>query len=656
MGRSPNPELQNDPYLLEAKIQEPPTKHNELRAAHEIARSGRHDLGISYAMLHVPFHLKYTIATLKANRALDMGDEAAWLTEINSYLGNFGAEEIQLGNGKRLINRFTTRPLPRLDGGPLVSIIMPAWNAEKTLRAAAMSILEQTWGNLELLIVDDASSDRTWPIMQKIAATDRRVKIFRNKINVGPYVSKNIMLSVAKGEWITGHDADDWAHPQRIEHHCKAILHAARPPRASLTYMLRLEANGKLDRFAPICDYSLDGIARDSAISCTYEASFLRNELGGWDNVKLGADSELIARAQKIIGDEFTKFRQIGMLCMNLEGSLTNHPEHGVARTTGPSQTRKDYSAAWMKWHNSLEGEGQGRAKISFPPAPDSMRHFSAPDVIRIPICNILRNHEAHLGLNPISEPPVTAICASKRPWFVDRVAAMMRAQTHRNLHVIYVAHGPGHDLAAASRAFSGIKSVQVLEVQDQNITLGDVLNHAISHCTTDLVSKIDDDDFYGPNYIRSSLAALKYSGHEHVGIVGRERAYCYVEKSNTFAIRYEQSHENAIRSRVFGGTLFWSRAALNDQRFISSNTGEDSAFFRDACEKGIQIYSTESHDYIHMRYARKNAHTWSIEAEEFLRPATVLGQGIRLDWAYSSKEKPAPSPVPYHHAERSGS
>lgn len=647
MGRAANATHAGDPYAAAAAARPVPPKGRELLAAHEIARTGEHNLGLSYARLHVPPHLSHTIETLRANAALARGDQQGWLAHLNCYLDHFHAAPVRLRDGARLIDRFATASLPEVTGGPLVSVIMPAWNAQTTIRAAAGSILAQTWRNLELLIIDDASEDSTWAALQEIAAADSRVKIFRNKINVGPYVSKNIALSAASGEWITGHDADDWAHPQRLEHHLRALSQSATPPRASVTFMIRLEADGMMDRFAPISDYSLDGIARDSAIACTFKTDFLRDTLGSWDCVRFGADSELISRTQAVIGDEFTKFPQISMLCMNLEGSLTNHATHGVDRTAGPSQIRRDYSAAWMKWHKALKDSGSP-AKLVFPRPKGQNRPFPAPDAATVPMFKVRRNYAALTGKDPVCDEAVTAICPSKRPWFAERVAQMLKAQTHPNLHVIYVAHGPGHDIEAVRRVFEGgLQSVTVLELPDAEAPLGAALNLALDHCQTDLVAKIDDDDFYGPNYIRSAVAALRYNGFESVGVVGKERAYCYVEEMDVLALRYSASHENSLRTRVFGGTIFWSRKALQDQRYIPANTGEDSAFFREAAEKGLKIFSAEASDYIHLRYAAKGAHTWNVEARDFLKPASVQAQGLRIDLAYSSREIPMVSQIP---------
>ncbi|MDM7458188.1 MAG: glycosyltransferase [Paracoccus sp. (in: a-proteobacteria)] len=523
---------------------------------------------------------------------------------------------------------------------------MPAWNAQKTVVAAARSILNQTWRNLELLIVDDFSEDRTWEKLQLLAAEDSRVKIFRNKINVGPYVSKNIMLSVARGAWITGHDADDWAHPQRLEQHMRALQQFPTPPRASVTNKIRLEADGIMDRFAPISNYSIDGAARLATISCTFEEQFLRKELGGWDNVRFGADSELIARAQTLIKDEFRNFPLISMLCMNYEGSLTNNASYGVDRVAGPSPSRVAYTKSYTSWHKEiLAGHGRNNA-LRFPPDSDT-RTFPAPENALVPLYNIRRNFAAHTGLDPICDEPVTAICSSKRPWFAARVAAMLAAQTHRNIHVIFVAHGPGHDLAELKRIFSVLPSVTILELPDLDEPLGAALNMALDHCQTDLCAKIDDDDFYGPNYIRSSLAALHYSGYDGVGIVGRGRAYVYVEEMDVTGLRFQADYENTLRNRLFGGTISWSRKALSDQRFLSANSSEDTDFFRQAKEKGVRIFSAEASDYVHLRYRAPGAHTWKVTPEEFMLPATVLSSGLRLDLAYSTRESIRNSTVP---------
>lgn len=628
-----------------------PKPGRALLEAHEICRAGDDALGLAYAKKHIPEEFAYTIQTLRANAALRRKDEGAWMRHLNAYLEKFKAAPIQLGEGATLFDRFTTAPLPAVTGGPLISVIMPAWNAEQTVRKAAQSILNQTWRNLELLIVDDCSADGTWARLQEIAALDRRVKILRNKVNVGPYVSKNIALMMAKGEWITGHDADDWAHPHRLEQHMLSLEKFSSRPRASISFMVRFETSGVMDRFAPISEYSLDGIARDAAIACTFERNFLIDSLGSWDCVRFGADSELISRSRLLIGDEFKRLPLISMLCMNYESSLTNDPVYGVSRTAGPSAVRLNYNKAWVDWHKNIGIHTGNLGHLCFPPKGKD-RRFEASEQAMVPVHKVWRNFAAHTDLDPACDEAVTAICSSNRPWFAYRVAEMMKAQTHLNLHMIYVAHGSGHDMEQLQKFFEGLRSVKILELPDAEQPLGAALNLALDHCQTDICAKIDDDDFYGPNYIRSSLAAFHYSGHEGVGIVGRERAYVYAEDMDFTGLRYAANHENALRSRVFGGTIFWSRKSLSDQRFLLANNGEDSDFFRQAVAKGIKIFSAEAADYLHMRYQAPGSHTWVVKSSDFMKPATVLATGLRLDLAYSSQHSIGAAEIPSRNTD----
>ena len=346
-----------------------------LVAAYRDSRSGNHARAIALAERHLPFNLRHTAHILRANAAIAARREADWLAALNAYLQHFDTAPLVLEGTGPLLDRLATAPLPAVTGGPLVTVIMPAWNAEATVRTAARSVLNQTWQNLELLIVDDCSSDGTWNVLQEIAASDDRVRIFRNAANVGPYVSKNIALRESRGAWITGHDADDWAHPQRIERHLAAALQTS--ARASLTYMIRVQTNGHFDTFARVSDFSPDGVTRISSISNLLRRDFLAETLGFWDSVRFGADSEMIARARLFAGNEFRNFRHIGMICLSMPTGLTNHREFGIHGASGLSPVRTRYKTSWSEWHKTLKTSG--RAYVGFPlesrpfPAPREM-------------------------------------------------------------------------------------------------------------------------------------------------------------------------------------------------------------------------------------------------------------------------------------------
>jgi glycosyltransferase involved in cell wall biosynthesis len=104
----------------------------------------------------------------------------------------------------------------------LISIIIPVYNAEKFIRRTAQSILDQTYQNLELILVDDGSKDLSGQICDEIAAVDGRVKVFHS-INGGISAAQNKGLDEAKGEYITFCDNDDLYHPQYLEILSKAL-------------------------------------------------------------------------------------------------------------------------------------------------------------------------------------------------------------------------------------------------------------------------------------------------------------------------------------------------------------------------------------------------------------------------------------------------
>lgn len=103
----------------------------------------------------------------------------------------------------------------------LISIIMAAYNAEKTIEQAINSVLSQTYTNFELLVVNDCSTDRTAELVKSIAAKDSRVRLISNVKNSGVSYTRKHGLEEAKGSWIAILDSDDaWAQ-EKLEKQIK---------------------------------------------------------------------------------------------------------------------------------------------------------------------------------------------------------------------------------------------------------------------------------------------------------------------------------------------------------------------------------------------------------------------------------------------------
>lgn len=98
---------------------------------------------------------------------------------------------------------------------PLVTVILPVYNTEKYIAEAVQSILNQTFKDFELLVINDASTDNTLAILENF--TDARLKIITNPVNFKVVKSLNRGIEQAKGEFIARMDADDISLPQRLE-------------------------------------------------------------------------------------------------------------------------------------------------------------------------------------------------------------------------------------------------------------------------------------------------------------------------------------------------------------------------------------------------------------------------------------------------------
>lgn len=111
----------------------------------------------------------------------------------------------------------------------MISVIMPAYNAAAYISQAIASVLNQTYQELELLIIDDGSRDETERIIQQFSQQDSRIRAIKNAENLGVAKTRNRGISLAKGEWIAFLDSDDIWRADKLEKQLEAAeqLHAA---------------------------------------------------------------------------------------------------------------------------------------------------------------------------------------------------------------------------------------------------------------------------------------------------------------------------------------------------------------------------------------------------------------------------------------------
>ena len=100
---------------------------------------------------------------------------------------------------------------------PLVSIVIPVYNRELYIEDAIRSAISQTYQNIEIIIVDNCSTDSTWDILNEWEKKDNRIKIFQNDSNIGPVLNWNECFRHASGEYIKILWSDDWISHKFVE-------------------------------------------------------------------------------------------------------------------------------------------------------------------------------------------------------------------------------------------------------------------------------------------------------------------------------------------------------------------------------------------------------------------------------------------------------
>lgn len=130
---------------------------------------------------------------------------------------------------------------------PMISLIIPIYNADKQLRKCLDSIFSQTFSNFELICINDGSTDQSLSILQEYLKKDTRIKCI-NQTNCGQSLARNKGLDIAQGEYIYFVDADDYIHPQALD----VMYDVAIKTQAPITVANTFIRESKKQIFSPI--------------------------------------------------------------------------------------------------------------------------------------------------------------------------------------------------------------------------------------------------------------------------------------------------------------------------------------------------------------------------------------------------------------------
>ncbi|MCD9199749.1 glycosyltransferase family A protein [Aeromicrobium wangtongii] len=272
----------------------------------------------------------------------------------------------------------TDAPAGSVDG-PLISIVMPVYSPTESLLTATRSILEQTWGNIEIILVDDHSPAGFEDIFARATALDDRVSYHRMPVNGGAYRARNYGLSLAKGEFFGIQDGDDWSHPRRLE---RQMAEFADPKVvATLSKAIRLHTDLYITRVGSLA-------FAHSAPSLIARRELVLGTLGPFDLMRKGADTEYIERIATVFGRDSVVNLKMPLSLYQLTGGSLSREDF---RPSWHRPARATYHSAFRHWHAKIAAglavprtpDADGRRAFPAPPDMEGTEYADlAPDVV----------------------------------------------------------------------------------------------------------------------------------------------------------------------------------------------------------------------------------------------------------------------------------
>ncbi|WP_326636475.1 glycosyltransferase family 2 protein [Streptosporangium sp. NBC_01755] len=229
------------------------------------------------------------------------------------------------------------------------------------------------------------------------------------------------------------------------------------------------------------------------------------------------------------------------------------------------------------------------------------------------------------LGAPAAPSPPVSVLLATRRPEMVGFALEQLSRQRGAEFEVILALHGiPATHPGVAEALASFERPVTVFEAGGEAV-FGAVLNEAAARASGSFLLKMDDDDWYGPDFVSDLLLAHSYSGAQVVGMVPE---FVYLASIGV-TVHREQVTEQ-ITNFIAGGTIFAERSAFEAVGGFRPLPGTIDAQFQHAVQAaGGQIYRTQGLGYI-LRRGNVADHTWREPIGTFLRRNKRQWRGFR--------------------------
>lgn len=213
-----------------------------------------------------------------------------------------------------------------------------------------------------------------------------------------------------------------------------------------------------------------------------------------------------------------------------------------------------------------------------------------------------------------VARPTVSALVPTIRPQQLENIFRTVGAQRGVTAQLVLLTHGfeVAPSEVAELQAKHGVADV-VLLTAPRTVSLGECLNLCVQASSGDVLTKMDDDDHYGVNYLSDQLFALDFS---RADIVGKQAHYMHLLASKATLLRFGHK-EHRFTDFVMGPTIMGHRRVFTENPFQAVSLGEDTGFLRSASQADMQIYSADRFNFYQVRSTE--GHTWQVHDAELL-------------------------------------
>jgi glycosyltransferase involved in cell wall biosynthesis len=441
---------------------------------------------------------------------------------------------------------------------PTVSVVMTTYNSEATVVRSVESLLFQTWPNLEIVLVDDASNDNTWTLISGLSKQYKRtITAIRLEANIGSYLAKNIGINRCRGEIVMFQDSDDYSHPSRVEVQARGLC-VNTDKIGNRTQYCRVDPSTKA--VVPI-----DGLyARLGLITLAVRRSAFK-EVGYFDAVRKAGDNEWFDRARLCYGK--SAFEDIPvclysatMMPHSIAQDLFHSSSEGgiIQIVTGP---RADYLRRYGVRHANFTKKKKNLLAEN-PPLPLVSAQWIPREIAAIPMKRL---------------PVVAAVCSiPQRVASLERVVASVIDQVDY-LHVYLDKYDTVPAFLRGNSKISITRSQSVKPDYRDNAKFLKYDHYKKSHGEIFYLT-IDDDIVYPADYVIYHMRVSEAFGRRCVtglhGVVYNENPGRYF--GNRRVYHYEK---DVLKSHVLvnclgtGTTGFYSScfASMNPRQWVPS-------------------------------------------------------------------------------------